>query len=105
MWSVPRCYKQGANLFVSSVKFCTGVCEDRTKASEAEESQLLEAISRERLMKTQQAGKRLSGCRGYFQSVEISDSPVITCSSELRYKWSINQFNNPHSIYSHTHKS
>jgi hypothetical protein len=30
--------------------------------SEAEESPLLEALARERLMKTQQAGKRLSGC-------------------------------------------
>jgi hypothetical protein len=31
---------------------------------EAEESALLEAVARERLMKTKQAGKRLSGCCG-----------------------------------------
>jgi hypothetical protein len=29
---------------------------------EAEESPLLEAVARERLLKTQQAGERLSGC-------------------------------------------
>jgi hypothetical protein len=31
---------------------------------EAEESPLLEAVAREWLMKTQQAGKRLNGCCG-----------------------------------------
>jgi hypothetical protein len=36
----------------------------RTSAWEAEEFPLLEAVARERLMKTQQAGKRLSGCCG-----------------------------------------
>jgi hypothetical protein len=39
-----------------------GGCENRTRAREAEESPLLEAVARERLVKTQQAGKRLSGC-------------------------------------------
>jgi hypothetical protein len=33
---------------------------------EAEESPLLEAVAKERFMKTQQAGKRLRGCCGYF---------------------------------------
>jgi hypothetical protein len=51
-------------------------------AREAEESALLEAVDRERLLKTQQAGKRLSGCCGDLRSVEISDSVVITCSSD-----------------------
>jgi hypothetical protein len=37
---------------------------ERTWAPEAEESPLLEAISREWLEKTQQAGKRLSMCCG-----------------------------------------
>jgi hypothetical protein len=45
-------------------EFCTGFCEDRTCVREAEESPLLKAVARERLMKTQQAEKRLSGCCG-----------------------------------------
>jgi hypothetical protein len=35
-----------------SVEFCTGGCEERTWAREAEESPLLEAVTRERLVKT-----------------------------------------------------
>jgi hypothetical protein len=53
-------------------------CEERTSAREAEESPLLEAVARERLMKTKQARKRFSECCGDLQSVEISDSAVIT---------------------------
>jgi hypothetical protein len=48
-------------LLVSSVGFCTGGCEERIVARETEESPLLEAVVRERLMKTQQAGKGLAG--------------------------------------------
>jgi hypothetical protein len=40
---------------------CTGGCEDRTWALEAEELPLLEAVARERLMKTQPFGKGLAG--------------------------------------------
>jgi hypothetical protein len=36
-------------------------CEDRTSEHEAEEFPLLEAVARERLVKTQQAGKGLAG--------------------------------------------
>jgi hypothetical protein len=61
MLSVPRYYKQGKKLELS--QFCKGVCEERTSAREAEESPLLEAVARERLLKTHQAGK-LSGCCG-----------------------------------------
>jgi hypothetical protein len=44
-------------------EFCTGGCEERTRAREAEGSPLLGAVARERLVKT--AGwKRLSGCCG-----------------------------------------
>jgi hypothetical protein len=39
MWSVPRCYKQGTKLIER--QFCTGGCEDRSWACEAEESPLL----------------------------------------------------------------
>jgi hypothetical protein len=49
---------------------------------EAEESPLLEAVARERLLKITQAGKILSGCCGDLLSVEISDSAAITCNSE-----------------------
>jgi hypothetical protein len=38
-------------------QFCTAICEAR----EAEEFPLLEAVTRERLVKAQQAGKRLAG--------------------------------------------
>jgi hypothetical protein len=37
------------------VEFCTGGCEERNSAREAEEFPLLESVARERLMKTQQA--------------------------------------------------
>jgi hypothetical protein len=47
-----------------SVEFCTGGFEERTSAGEAEEPPLLEAVAKERLMKTQQAGKWLIGCCG-----------------------------------------
>jgi hypothetical protein len=43
------------------VQFCTGGCGNRIGAREAEESPLLEAVARERLVKTEQAGKGLAG--------------------------------------------
>jgi hypothetical protein len=58
MWSEPRCYKQGTRLQLS--QSCTIVCKDRTWAREAEESPLLEAVVRERLVKTVQAGEDLA---------------------------------------------
>jgi hypothetical protein len=47
---------------MSSVErqFFTGGCEDRTSEREVEEYTLLEAIARERLVKSQQAGKGLA---------------------------------------------
>jgi hypothetical protein len=44
---------------------------------EAEESPVLEAVSRERLVKTPKAGRGLAGV------VVISGGAVIACSSEL----------------------
>jgi hypothetical protein len=41
-------------------QICTGVCEERTRAGEADESTLLESVVKERLLKTQQAGKSLA---------------------------------------------
>jgi hypothetical protein len=52
----------------------------RGSESEAEESPLLEAASRERLVKTQQAGKG-SGYCGDLSIVEISDGAIIVCIS------------------------
>jgi hypothetical protein len=53
-------------------------------SAEAEESPLLEAVTRERLVKTQTAvWKRLSGCCGDLWTVKISRGAVIDCSSEL----------------------
>jgi hypothetical protein len=49
---------------VSLVEFSTGGCEERTSARAAEESLLLEAVVRERMLKTQQDGKMLSGLCG-----------------------------------------
>jgi hypothetical protein len=45
MWSVPRCYMQGTKSVVT--QFCVGGCEERALAREAEESPLLEAVTRE----------------------------------------------------------
>jgi hypothetical protein len=44
------------------VEFCKEGCEDRVR--EGEESPMLEAIARDQLMKTRQAGKKLSGYCG-----------------------------------------
>jgi hypothetical protein len=65
-------------------KFCTGGCDKRTWARKAEKSPLLLAVTRQRLLKKLQAGKRLSGSCCDLYSVELSDSAVITCSSEWR---------------------
>jgi hypothetical protein len=56
---MPRRYKQGTK----SVKrlFCTGGCEERTRAPETEESPLLEDVARKRPVKTRQDGKSLAG--------------------------------------------
>jgi hypothetical protein len=63
MLYVPRSYNQDSRSNeVSQVdtKFCTVGCEDRTREREAEEYPLLEAVAKERLVKTQQAGKGLA---------------------------------------------
>jgi hypothetical protein len=64
-----RCCKQGTKSFVR--QYCTGGCEDRTRAHEAEESPLLEAVAWEQLMKPQQARKGLAGAVVICEFVEI----------------------------------
>lgn len=50
---------EGVELSQLLNEFCTGVCEERTLAHEAQESLLLESIARKQLVKTQQAGRDL----------------------------------------------
>jgi hypothetical protein len=55
LWSLkvhPRVHKS---------QFCTAVSDERIRAREAEESPLLVAVARERLVKKWQAGKGLAG--------------------------------------------
>jgi hypothetical protein len=56
---VPRCYKQGTKSVLR--QFYTGICEDRTCTREAKKYPLIEAVARERLVKTTQAGRGLAG--------------------------------------------
>jgi hypothetical protein len=62
-------YKQGTRLMSVDIQFCTGAYEERTWMRQAEESQLLEDVARERLVKTHQVGEG-SACSD-FLSVEI----------------------------------
>jgi hypothetical protein len=59
-----------------------GGYEEKTWVHEAEEAPLLKAISREWLMKTQQATKGLSRYCGDLWTLGISDGAVIACNSE-----------------------
>jgi hypothetical protein len=45
---------------MSSVEFCTEGCEHRTWVREAEESPVLEAVTKQRLVKTLQTGEDLA---------------------------------------------
>jgi hypothetical protein len=90
IWSVLRCCK------LSLVEFCTGVYEERTWAHEAEESPLLEAVVRERLVKIKQAGKGLAGGVMICELWEIIGGAVIASRSE-----SINPFTNPNPVSTH----
>jgi hypothetical protein len=71
-------------------QFCTGGCEDRTRAREAEESPLLEPVARERLVKIWQARRCLAAL--YLRVVPIGV-----------YKWSLNRVTNPNPVYSNTY--
>jgi hypothetical protein len=42
-------------------EFCTGGCEERTRAREAEESELLETVAREWLMRNNRLIKGIGG--------------------------------------------
>jgi hypothetical protein len=61
MWSLPRIYRHYSCSNEWTDEFGTRGLEERTYEREAEESTLLEAVTRERLVKIQQAGKGLAG--------------------------------------------
>jgi hypothetical protein len=67
---------------------------------EAEESPLSEAIAREWLMKTQQTGKRLSGCYGELWRVAVALQllAVLSCL----YEWSASSFTYPNPVNGYT---
>jgi hypothetical protein len=79
--SAPRCYNQ-VSWSNESIEFCKGGWEEKIWTGEAEESPLLEAFVRERLVKAQEAEKMLSGCCGDLWIVEIRGGAVIACISE-----------------------
>jgi hypothetical protein len=58
-----------------------GGCGNRTWEQKAEESGLVEAVTRERLLETLQAGEYLA-CSDLW-SVEIGDSGIAVCSYNL----------------------
>jgi hypothetical protein len=89
--SVQRGYKENSWSENSSVGKEPSFREDLR--TEAEESPLLEAITRKRLVKTLQAGKDL-------ESVEISDSVIVICSWAC--KWSVNPIIQ-NLVYSHAY--
>jgi hypothetical protein len=104
MWSVTRGYKRQEVWSLFGWEFSWVLhegCEVRTWAIEAEEFPLSEAVARERLVKTQEVGQRLSGCRGGLWIVEISGGAVIACSSSCDFKWTTNPFTNPNPVTSH----
>jgi hypothetical protein len=78
-WSVPRSYKLEV---CSSVQLWDGGQTGMAWVRDAEESPLLEAVVRERVVNTQQAGKKLCGCCGDLWIVEIRGRIVIACSAE-----------------------
>jgi hypothetical protein len=75
-WSLPRNYLE--NNFGDPVQFrefCMGGFEEETRAREAEESPLLEAVAREQLMKTERDVKGLASavviCRVWSLAVKL----------------------------------
>jgi hypothetical protein len=56
-------------------EFCTGGCEDRTWAREAEETPLLKAFARECLIKTERAVKYLAYAVVIFKVWRLAIAP------------------------------
>jgi hypothetical protein len=62
----------------------------------------LEAVAKERLVKTQQAGKGLAGAVVIFKVCRLAMALKLLVIPSCVYKWSINPFTNPNPVYSHT---
>jgi hypothetical protein len=73
-------------------------------AREAEESSLLEADARERLLKTQQAGKGLAVAVVFCELWSITVALLLLVFPSRVYKWSINRVTEPNPVYSRTYK-
>jgi hypothetical protein len=87
-------------------QFCTGVCVERTWAHEVEESPMLEAVTRERLVKTQQVEKVLAGavviCELWKLAVALSlleltsrvyiYLSIYSCCSHFEHRVSVKHF-------------
>jgi hypothetical protein len=84
---------------------CTGGCDKRTCAREIEEAPMLEAVTRERLVKTQQAGKGMEGALVICELWKLAVALLLLVLSSRVYKSSINPFINPNPVSSHTPKS
>jgi hypothetical protein len=71
-------------------------------STEAEESPLLRAITKQRLIKTLQAGENtlhVVNCKVWKSAIVLWIFVVTTC------KWAVNPFTNPYVVYIVTHKS
>jgi hypothetical protein len=68
---------------------------------EAEEFPLLAAVARERLVKTQQAGKRLAVAAVICELLRLAVALQLFLVPSRVYKWSINPLPNPNPVYSH----
>jgi hypothetical protein len=86
----------------TSVEICIGACKKRAWAREAEESPLLEAVARERLVK-RQAGKCLAGAVVICELWSLAVTLKLLVVPSRVCKMSINPLTNPNTVYSHTH--
>jgi hypothetical protein len=66
-----------------------------------EEFPLLEAVARERLVKTHQAGKGLAGAVVMCELWRLAVAQQLFVVPNRVYKWSINPFTNPKPVDSH----
>jgi hypothetical protein len=103
-WALQERLRRDGAVVDSWQEFYTDGFDKRTWAREAEESPLLEAAARERVVKSQQAARRLSWCCGFLWSVQLSDNAVIIVVSSGVCRWSINPFTNLYPVYIHTSK-
>jgi hypothetical protein len=69
---------------------------------EAEEFPMLKAVARERLVKTQQAGKDLAGAVVICEVWRLTVALLLLVIPSRVYKWSINAFTNPNPVDIHT---